>query len=472
MALATPSTVDTYLDLDASLLADAIRRREISAEEIIQGCIARAQRLDQQYNIFTFRRFAKAMDEAREIDAQLADGVPVGPLAGVPITVKDHVPTAGDPLTMGSFAFGDPIPPADIAVIARLRAAGAIIVGRTTLSEFGHKVLTDSPRFGVTRNPWAPQRSPGGSSGGAAVAIACGVGSIAVGTDGGGSIRCPAACTGTLGIKATLGRLPADHVADGFANFAGVGPITRRTADLKLAIHIMSGEVDSDPYSLSSPVFEECPTTRQENLRIGYLSKVGSYNAQPAVKASVENLLARLQGLGASVEAIEIELLSESFSRYVVLATTAHATRFGHLLDHAGAKLDPSMVACIEQGLRYSATDWQRASDGRTELFRELQRVLKRFDVLAMPTTMAPPPALDAGGAINSAFFAEWAAPLYPFNLTGHPALSIPCGMIDGVLPIGMQLVGRWFREDVLISLAAAVELVSPWVAVAPSRAA
>src|SRR5204863_361807 len=222
-------------------LAGMIARREVSPVEVVDAVIARAERLEPSLNMFAMPLYERARAQAKAAEAAITRGDALGPLHGVPITIKDNVPIAGLRMCNGSVAFADFVPQRDAVVVTRVTQAGAICIGKTNLPEFAHKVLTDSPKFGVTRSPWSLDRTPGGSSGGASAALAAGIAPIAIGTDGGGSIRCPAACTGIAGLKATLGRIPFEAMPEAFANYAFVGPMTRVVDDIPLLLSVMSG---------------------------------------------------------------------------------------------------------------------------------------------------------------------------------------------------------------------------------------
>jgi aspartyl-tRNA(Asn)/glutamyl-tRNA(Gln) amidotransferase subunit A len=358
---------------------------------------------------------------------------------------------------------------ADAAVVQRIRAAGAIIIGKTNLPEFAHKVLTDSPAFGITRNPWNLERTPGGSSGGASAALAAGVAPLAVGTDGGGSIRCPASCTGVVGLKATLGLIPQETVPDAFANFSFVGPMARTVADTMLLLSVMAGPNAGDPFSIGAgPDTTSSGETKMAGLRIGWVEQFGRYQTDPSVADLMRTSMTSLEGQRAIVEPIHPACFDDVFDYYVVLATTNHATRYGHLPAVWGDRMSASIRASIANGQRYSAVEWQRAHASRTNLFRSVQTLFERFDVIATPTMLSPPKPLDAEGSIATAAYGEWAAPLYPFNLSGHPAISVPAGFTADELPVGLQLVGPWFGEQRLLSVAAMLEQIHDWPARRP----
>lgn len=448
----------------ATRLARMISRREVSPVEVMTAVLARAERLQPVLNIFAMLRAEQAIDGARAAEAAVMRGDALGPLHGVPITIKDNVAIGGVPMRNGSLASLDLVPERDATVTARVKAAGAIPIGTTTLPEFAHKVLTDSPVYGVTRNPYDLQRTPGGSSGGASAALAAGVAPLAIGTDGGGSIRCPAACTGVAGLKATLGRIPFEQFPDSFANFAAVGPMTRVVEDLPLLLSVMSGPQIDDPYSYAVEKFT--PKQAKEpvrGLRIAWIENFGSVRPRGEVGALARGAVDLLAAQGAHVEAVSTPVFDNVFDTYVVIATTAHAARLETAAAQWGDKITPSLRQSITRGLGYSAAEWQRASDRRSVLFRAVQRLFESYDVLVTPTMNAPPVGLDAGGSIESEMYAEWAGYLYPFNLTGNPALSVPCGFTADGLPVGLQLVGAYHDEQRLIDVAQAIERAGGW---------
>ncbi len=446
---------DELCELSATEAAGLIARRRISPVELTAAVLARADQLDPVLNLFALRLGEDARRDARAAEQAVMNGVPLGPLHGVPITVKDNVAIAGLPMRNGSLMTEGVVPSRDAAVVARVKAAGAVVIGKTTLPEFAHKVLTDSPLHGVTRNPWNLDHTPGGSSGGASAALASGVAPLAIGTDGGGSIRLPAACTNIFGLKATLGRIANETMPDGFGNYAFVGPMARTAADAALLLSVMEGPHAHDPYSLATQ--RRAPeAARDHPLRIGWIAHFGEYRTNPEVVACTEATIGLLAGQGAIVEPVETRCFDDVFETYVVIATTAHATRLGLLAERFGEAVTLSLRESIARGGRFSAVDLQRAQDRRSVLFRAVQDLFERFDVIATPTMTVPPPLLDAGGSVATLDYAAWAAPLYPFNLTGHPAISVPAGFTTAGLPVGLQLVAPWFAEQRLLELAGA----------------
>ncbi len=450
---------DDLCRLSATEAAELIRERKLSPVELTDAVLGRAERLQPDLNLFALLTAEDARRDAKAAEAAVMQGSPLGPLHGVPITVKDNVALAGKPLRQGSLMTEGVVPDNDAAAVARVKQAGAIIIGKTTLPEFAHKVLTDSKLHGITRNPWDRAHTPGGSSGGASAALAAGVAPLAIGTDCGGSIRCPASCTGVVGLKATLGRIPQDGTPDGFANYSFVGPMTRNAADTALLLSVMAGALPADPYTLGAPpLTARTPTATAKGVRIGWIEHFGRYRTDPEVARLTAAAVGALGDQGAIVEALHDPCFDDVFDFYTVIASTAHAARLGAQAERFGDAVTDSLRASIARGAGYSSVDWQRAHDKRTALFRAVQRLFTRFDVLATPTMTAPPPRVDAGGSIATEMYAEWASALYPFNLTGHPAISVPAGLSQGGLPVGLQLIGPWFAEAGLLDLAACLE--------------
>lgn len=447
--------------LSATEAAGLIAQRKLSPVELTDAVLDRAERLQPRLNIFVLLTDEDARRDASAAEAAIMQGAPLGPLHGVPITIKDNLALGGKPLRQGSLMTEGVVAAADAAVVARVKAAGAIIIGKTTLPEFAHKVLTDSPLHGVTRNPWDLAHTPGGSSGGASAALAAGIAPLAIGTDGGGSIRCPASCTGIVGLKATLGRVPNDSTPDGFSNYSFTGPMTRNAADTALLLSVLTGPLLVDPYSLALPkLAARAPNALAKDVRIGWIEHFGQYRTDPEVARLTASAIRTLSGQGAIVEPLHDPCFDDVFDIYTVIASTAHATRLGAQAERFGAAVTDSLRASIARAGRWSSVDWQRAADKRTALFRAVQRLFTRFDVIATPTMTAPPPLVDAaGGSVASEMYAEWAAALYPFNLTGHPAISVPAGLTDRGLPVGLQLIGPWYAEGALLDLAACLEV-------------
>lgn len=446
-------------DMTARALAAAIRRREISPVEAVDAALARIEaRAD--LNAFMAVCADRARAEARHAERAVALGHALGPLHGTPFSVKDLTATQGVPTTQGSAAFADVVPSADAVAVARARAAGAILIGKTTTPEFGHKPFTEGPFFGRTLNPVNTAYTCGGSSGGAAVALAAGMGPLALGSDGGGSIRIPAACCGVVGLKATLGAIPNLQAPDLFGANSYVGPMARDIADTRLLFEAIAGPDRRDPHG-QAPGLAPRRLRAGERPRVALLMRCGNPALDPDVERAVGTAMRRAEDLGWAVEPIDLDFVSLE-PHFLVMLRSLLLARLGHAVKAQPDAFDPTLVATVDAGRSLSAVDLHQAQFARTECFSRVQAVLERFDAIASPTLSAPalPVGLDPMGRIEIAgrdagtIRGAWYPYTFPFNLTGHPALSAPCGTSSMGLPIGLHLAGRWREEDFILDLA------------------
>jgi aspartyl-tRNA(Asn)/glutamyl-tRNA(Gln) amidotransferase subunit A len=460
-------TPDALVCADALTLARLVRHREVSPVEVVEAVLARIEALQPTVNAFVTVTADEALAAARRAVAAVAAGDALGPLHGVPFSAKDLLSTRGVRTTMGSPLFADHVPDEDAVPVRRLREAGAILVGKTTTPEFGHKPLTDSPLFGITRNPWDLSRTAGGSSGGAAAAVATGQGPLALGTDGGGSIRIPAACCGIVGLKPTLGRVPHVHQADLFASTSYIGPMTRTVADAAACLHAIAGFDPGDPWSRPETRPLAPPDTGLEprGLRVGWMPRVGNRLVDPETLAACEAVVRWLEGEGAHVETVEPDLASFE-PIFLTFLQAGLAARIGARLAAFEGAVTPSLRESVERGAGWTGADYAQALAQRTTVFRRVQALLARFDVLVSPTLSRPalpadhdpfqPIAID--GEVAGSIRGAWYPYTWPFNLSGHPALSLPCGWSSDGLPIGLQIAGRWNADRRVLALAAHVE--------------
>lgn len=445
-------------DLSAAELSVAIRTKRVSPVEAVEAALGR---IDEKSHLNAFMAVCadRARAEAKVAEAAVMHGDVLGPLHGIPFSVKDLIDTEGVTTTQGSALFKDNVPKADGVSVARMRKAGAIMIGKTTTPEFGHKPDNASPFFGRTLNPIHPDYTCGASSGGAAVAVAAHMGPIALGTDGGGSIRIPAACCGVVGFKATLGAIPHLQPPDLFGANSFVGPMARDIADTRMMFDVLAGPDRRDPYGQA--IFPARQSVPGENPRIALLMRCGNPILDPDVEEAVSAAMRRAEALGMVVDPIDLDFVALE-PHFLVFLRSMLLARLGHHAERTPEKLDPTLIETIDAGRAYSAADFCEAQFARSACFGKIQDVLTRYDLIASPTLSAP--ALKLGydpmgrvkicGKDAGTIRGAWYPYTYPFNLTGHPALSMPCGFAQNGLPIGLQLIGRWHEDTWLLDVA------------------
>ncbi len=451
------------MDHGAVALAALVRRKEASPVEIVQAALARIE-ARRELNAFITVTADEALAAARRAEAAVMAGEPLGPLHGIPYSVKDLTLTAGVRTTMGSAIHEDFVPKDDAVAVARAKAAGAILIGKTLTPEFGHKQVPTAPLFGRTLNPINPAYTPGASSSGAAAAVAAGMGPLALGTDGGGSIRIPAACCGIVGLKATLGVVPHLQAPDLYSANSFTGPMARDVADTRLLFEAIAGFDARDPWGAGSAPPRRAAPVSLRGLRVAWLPSAGN-RVDPEVEAIAGAAVQAMAREGASVETVQLDFVSLE-KHFLVVLQSLLAARVGANLERFGNRLDASLIDAVQKGRRHTAVDLHEATFAKTRCFNELQALFERFDVLVSPTLSAPPLPIDMdvsaeieiAGRPAGTVRGAWYPYTYPMNLTGHPALSMPCGRSAIGLPIGLQLVGRWYDDHYLLDVAALVE--------------
>lgn len=444
-------------DLTARQLLAGYAQGDFSPVDATRAALERAESVQPLVNAFV-RIDADAAVAAAEASAERwRRGEPQGLLDGVPVTVKDLVLQRGVPTLRGSLTVrADRAWDEDAPSVARLREHGAVFLARTTTPEFGWKGVTDSPRHGVTRNPYDPSRTAGGSSGGGAAAVALGAGPLAVGTDGGGSVRIPASFCGIFGMKPTYGRVPV-YPASPFGSLSHIGPMTRDAADAALMLDVMSGE-DWRDWSHLGPA----PEVRQglgegvKGLRIAYSPTLGGQVAvRPAVASAVRRVVGALAGLGAYVEETDPDL-TDPVEAFHTLWFTGAAALVQRLGPRQREQLDPGLREICAVGARRSALEYLAAVDVRAELGRRMARFHTAYDLLVTPTL--PLTAFEAGVEVPAGSghrrWTGWTPFTYPFNMTQQPAATVPVGTDGDGLPIGMQLVAARHRDDLVLRAA------------------
>ncbi|MEO8278502.1 MAG: amidase [Ideonella sp.] len=460
--------------LSATEVAARIRSGALSPVDYTQAILDRIDALQPRLNCFATVAAEPALAAAKQAEAAARRGEPLGPLHGVAVHVKDLFDTAGIRTAHGSAIYADNVPSRDNVLVERLKAAGAIVIGKTTTPEFGHKGITDSPLFGITRNPWNPEFSTGGSSGGAAGAVASGQGPLGLGTDGAGSVRVPAAACGVVGHKPTLGLVPFEQTSDSFANYAYAGPLARTVADAALLTRVLAGPFDGDPWSvqhLPLQIDTSWHETRLNGLRIGIIMRMANVAVDPDVAAACERSAALLREQGAFVEDIN-ETIDWIEPAGRVMYMGGQAASYGGFEAEWGDKMDPSIRRFIAEGRKHTLLEYRHAQFARTRLYRAVQQLFTRYDMLLTPTmpTAGLPADFQVGedditidGQTTQSTRIGWSACVYPFNLTGHPALTVPSGFDRRGLPTGVQLVGRWWADNELFRVGSVLEQLAPW---------
>jgi len=451
-------------------LVELYRTQALSPVEAAAALLDRAEALQPKLNAFCVIDRDGAIPAARAAERRWRDGEPLGPLDGVPVTIKDLVLMRGFPTRRGSRMI-DPVPDAeDGPAVARLREAGAVILGKTTTPEFGWKAIGDSPLTGITRNPWNLDRTPGGSSAGAAAACAAGIAPLHIGSDGAGSIRIPSAFTGIFGIKATFGRVPA-HPASPMGLLSNIGPMTRSVRDAALTLNVLARPDYRDPYALPPErrMYLDGIEDGVQGWRIayspdlGYAPSPGHTKVDPEIAACVARAAQRFEELGAHVE--QVGPIFDSPRQALLTLWEAGAARvMAAFADDKRRLADPGLIEIASRGERTSAVEYVGADLARTALGARMGEFHQHYDLLLTP--MMPVPALPVGQDLNDPAvedeWIDWSPFSYPFNLTRQPAASIPCGLTRAGLPIGLQIVGPLYAEDRVLRAARAFEQTQP----------
>ena len=453
-------------ECSAGTLLQLFRSGAASPLDATREVLARIERLNPQLNAFCLVDGEAALQSARESEARWRRGAPMGPLDGVPVSIKDLILTRGWPTRRGSRTVDVAQPwEVDAPVTARLREAGAVLLGKTTTPEFGCKGETNSPLTGITRNPWDLRRTPGGSSGGTAAAVAAGLGPLSVGTDGAGSVRIPAAFCGTFGLKPSFGRVPAYPMSP-FGSVAHLGPQTMSVADAALMMNVISQPDARDWSSLPADGRDYRVGLEDgvRGLRIAYSPTLGyARNVHPEVAAAVEQAVMALAALGAVVEAVDPGI-TDPLDICTGLWFLGAYTVWSGLSPAQQAVCDPDFQAQAALGARLSALEVQQLHLRRGALGSQLRQFMQRFDLIATPAVAVP--AFEARPAGHSpmspADMLGWTPFSYPFNLSQQPAASIPCGLTSDGLPIGLQLVGPMFGDALVLRACRAYESLRP----------
>jgi Asp-tRNA(Asn)/Glu-tRNA(Gln) amidotransferase A subunit family amidase len=453
----------------ATELGRLIRTRQLSPVELADQIIQRVERLNPTLGAFITVTADLARDEAKAAEQRQIRGELRGPLDGIPYSIKDLEATAGVRTTYGSKWFEDNVPAEDNLVANRLRSMGATLLGKTNTPHFGHKFSSDNLIAPPARNPWNLDRTPGGSSGGAAAAVAAGLGPVAQGSDGGGSVRNPAAWCGLFGLKTTSGVVPRFPNQNFWGNSVA-GPITRTVRDGALLLQEMSGPDERDPMSLRAPTEDYLAACEGDlaGLRVVYSADLGYAPVDPEIRATTDAAARRFSEFGCQYEERDPGWFDPGPFHKISSMVGAHS----NFIDRANEQpewIEPSLLAQVLAGSKFSAYEYLHARSYRSRLYTEVRTFFQTCDLLLMPVMPVAAWGVEPGSEPKeidgrpTPSIVDLASFTFPFNQTGHPAASVPCGFTSEGLPVGLQIVGRWYAEPLILRAAACFEAAYPW---------
>jgi aspartyl-tRNA(Asn)/glutamyl-tRNA(Gln) amidotransferase subunit A len=472
---------DALLDEDATTLAALIRSGDVSAQEVTQAAIDRMEQRDPQIQAFCTATQQLALQQAAAVDAKRARGESLGALAGVPLAVKDLICTAGVKTTSGSYAYADFVPDEDDITVERLLAADAVLLGKTTAPEFGYSGVGHNPLFPSPRNPWDLSKTPGGSSAGSGAALAARLCPIALGSDGGGSVRIPAAHCGVFGLKASMGRVPLwpgcrDERYPGVSSWESlehIGPMTRSVRDSALMMSVMAGPDMRDRHSIPCNDVDWLAALNKPlgGMRIAFSADFGYIAVDPEVRDIVTHAARRFaRELGAELDEVDPGIADEGATFAALVAFESDLTGMRNMQAELGSRMSPHLSAMLQHDWR--AETFTDANTTRKKLCNQMWRFMQHYDLLLSPTLAVPPfplnmqgPEIIDGRMVRSD---HWLSFCFPFNFTGQPAASVPAGFTASGLPIGMQIVGRHLDDGLVLAASAAFERIQPWNHITP----
>jgi len=447
-------------------LRKAYSNGSVSPVDATKASLAQIENYNRKVNAFCFVDTEAALESAKSSETRWRQHEPLSPIDGIPCSIKDTVQVRGWTSSRGSNILGMDTPSEDDSpCVERLKQAGAVLLGLTNAPEIGWKGVTDSPRHGITRNPWNIKKTPGGSSGGAAVAASLGMGCLHIGTDAGGSIRIPSSFTGVFGLKPSFGRVP-NYPPSAFSTLSHVGPITRSVRDAAHMLTVISGKDPRDWYALKEQRFDYASIKPEgiEELKIAFCIQPGGQPVDTEVSIHIKQAVEALRNIGANVEEQEPDIYEEA----VIFDAFWHgavAQRLCHLSNRELEKLDPGLQEVYQKARQLNLVDYMQATQKRFSMGSRANLFHEKYDILLTPTL--PITAFDVGKNVpeNSIYnhWPEWARFCYPFNLTRQPACSIPCGFNSTGLPIGLQIIGRQFDDITVLRVATAFEAIKPW---------
>ena len=456
-------------------LKGLIASGEVSCVELTELYLRRIEDFNSQLNAYLALCPEAALESARSAQDAVQRGETLGPLHGLPISIKDLEMTRGIPTTLGSAMFRDRTPDIDSVVVERVRAAGAIVLGKTNTPEFGLSGTTENKLGDACRNPWDTERTPGGSSGGAAAALASGLCALATGSDGGGSIRIPASFSGVFGIKPSQGRVPryGGYGYPAANHFSQSGPMSRTVADTALLLQVLAGPDPRDPVSMreNPPDFSANLATGAENLRIAWSPDLGYAGVDPEVVRLTEKAALVFEELGAIVESPGLAI-EDPFQAFWDVFATASYTSYGHLLEEHRDDFTYYGLRAFDHGAEVTGADLSRALLRVDQLRRQMETFFDEYDLLLTPTMAVPAfpieerPSVIGGKEVDP--FWGYLPFTFPINMTGQTAASVPCGFSEDPasegMPIGLHVVGPRGSEAKVLQACAAFEQARPWV--------
>ncbi|HYM68155.1 MAG TPA: amidase family protein [bacterium] len=450
------------------LIAD----RQLSPVELVDAVLARIERLNPTLNAYLTVTADRARAQAREAEARARTGALRGPLDGIPYALKDLEPTAGIRTTYGSKFFEHHVPDEDAVIAERLKTADRILLGKTNTPHFGHKDMTDNLIGPPCRNPWKLDRTPGGSSGGAGAAVAAGLTPIGHGSDGAGSIRIPAALCGIYGLKPSFGRVPYHPNADYWSARSHNGPMTRTVRDAALVLNVMAGPDARDPLTIDAPPEDYLAACDGDlkGLRVAWSADLGFGAVDPDVRRIAEAAARRFGDAGAKVEAPAVDWPNPRDFHKIIWEVGVAARNIDRAVERPDW-IEPSLAQMLLNAGRLSALEYQKALLARTEFQNAVRRFFETYDLLLTPQMpvgawSAEPGAVQGPREIDgrpTPTIFDRLPFTYPFNLTGQPAATVPCGFTPEGLPVGLQIVGRWHADALVLRASAAFEAIQPW---------
>jgi aspartyl-tRNA(Asn)/glutamyl-tRNA(Gln) amidotransferase subunit A len=469
---------DEICRMEAFELSGRVRAGELSPVEVVDAVLERMDRLEPELHAFCTPTPDLAREEARRLEREVSDGQDPGPLAGVPVGIKDLHAVKGIRMVLGSHAYEDFVPDEDDVAVERLKGAGAIVLGKTNVPEFGYSGVGHNPVFDTTTNPWDTSRTPGGSSAGSGAAVASGMGPVALGSDGGGSVRIPSSFCGLFGMKASMGRVPLYPScrderypgASGWESLEHIGPMSRTVRDGALMLGVMAGPDDRDRLSIpQEPDFvplEAVGGNLPRGLRVAYSPDWGYAPVDPEVRRVVGEAVKVFEGdLGCEIEEAHpgFEDPYEAFWGLVVMETDLAGMR--RMAEELGEKMSPHLVEVLRQD--WKAEDITNAVMTRKAVYNGMWRFMRDYDLLLTPTLAVPPfetgiqgPEVTDGREVEPF---QWLSFTLPINMTGQPAATVPAGFTRDGLPIGLQIVGRHLDDALVLKASAAFEAAAPW---------